>query len=112
MYYHVVGNIIGEQNYKGKLLEDTIGLYLTRVISNVGSLTYDGVQIGADFIIKLGSQTIVMETGIGEKAYTQIEATRRRIGQVTYGLVVSDATLSLSTDKQSVSIPLHYFFLL
>lgn len=112
MYYHVVGNIIGEQNYKGKLLEDTIGLYLTRVISTFDSLTYDSAKLGADFIIKPGNQTIVMETGIGEKAYTQIEATWGRIGQIKYGLAVSNATLSLSPDKQSVSIPLHFFFLL
>jgi uncharacterized protein len=112
MYYHVVGNIIGEQNYKGKLLEDTIGLYLTRILTNNGSLTYDSSEGGADFIIRLGNQTIVLETGIGEKAYKQIEQTSGRIGQVTYGLVVSNTSLSLSPDKKTVSIPLHYFFLL
>lgn len=112
MYYHVVGNIIGEQNYKGKLLEDTVGLYLMRLLSTIGSLTYDSAERGADFIIRLGNQTVVLETGMGEKAYAQIEATRGRIKHVTYGLVVSNAPLTLSPDEQSVRIPLHYFFLL
>ena len=112
MYYNFVGNIIGQKNYMGKLLEDTIGLYLTRCLVNKNaSLTYDSAQSGADFIIRLHEQNILMEVGLGEKGFAQIENTAQRV-KAKYGIVISNAPLALNPDKTTLNIPLPYFLLL
>ena len=112
MYYNFVGNIIGQKNYMGKLLEDTVGLYLTRCLVNKNaSLTYDSAEGGADFIVRLHEQNILMEVGYGEKAFTQIKNSSRRV-KAKYGIVVSNAPLALSSDQTAINIPLPYFLLL
>lgn len=112
MYYNFVGNIIGEYSYMGKLLEDTAGLYLTGYLVNKNaSLTYDSAQSGADFIIRLHEQNIVMEVGTGEKGFAQVENTAQRV-KSKYGIVVSNAPLVLNQDQTAINIPLSYFLLI
>lgn len=113
MYYNLIGNIMKEANYMGKLLEDTIGLYLTRYLWGKSySLTYDISEGGADFIIRIGSheQNIIIEVGYGQKGFTQVRNTARRVS-MRYGLVVSMAQLQLNEDNTSVTVPLSYFLL-
>ena len=112
MYYNFVGNIIGQDTYMGKLLEDTVGLYLARCLVNKNvSLTYDSTAGGADFIIRIYEQNIILEVGYGEKGFTQINNTAKRV-KSKYGLVVSSAPLLINESKTAVNIPLSYFLLL
>lgn len=112
MYYNFVGNIIGQDAYMGKLLEDTVGLYLTRCLVNRNaSLTYDSSQSGADFIVRLNEQNIVMEVGTGEKGFAQVNNTAQRV-KSKYGIAVSDTPLVLNQDQTAINIPLSYFFLI
>lgn len=112
MYYNFVGNIIGQDTYMGKLLEDTVGLYLTRcLVHKNASLTYDSAAGGADLIIRLYEQNIILEVGYGKKGFTQINNTSQRV-KSKYGLVVSRAPLLINESKTAVNIPLSCFFLL
>lgn len=113
MYYNFVGNIIGREFYMGKFLEDTVGLYLVRYLVNKNaSLTYDSSQAGADFIVRLQEQNIILEVGYGKKmGFEQIKSTAKRV-KAKYGLVVSMTPLSINEEKTIVNIPLSYFLLL
>lgn len=112
MYYNFVGNIIREDSYRGKLLEDTVGLYLSRtVIQRNGSLTYDNKPDGADFIIRLGGENIIFEAGYGKKGFSQVENSASRI-KSKYGIAVSMSPLALNPTKTALTVPLSYFLLL
>lgn len=114
MYFNFIGNTRTESNYKGKLLEDTVGLYLTRLFSgkpNV-SITYDSAAGGADFIVRKGSESLVFEVGYGEKSFQQLETTMRKSGvNARYGILISQSPLAIDAEKNTVSIPLSYFLL-
>jgi predicted AAA+ superfamily ATPase len=112
MYYNFISNTIGEASYMGKLLEDTVGLYLTRYLwASTYSLTYDSSQLGADFIIRIGQTNIILEVGYGEKGFAQINNTSKR-ALSKYGLVISMAPLKINEEKTAVTIPLSYFLLI
>lgn len=112
MYFNFIGNIINESSYMGKLLEDTVGMYFVRYLSNKkASLVYDSSLGGADFFIKLGDQGIVVEVGYGEKNFKQIENTSKRI-KSKYGIALSMSPLNLNQEKTAVTIPLSYFLLI
>jgi uncharacterized protein len=111
MYFHFVGNIIDQDSYKGKLFEDTVGLYLNKYIYNKDtSLVYDSSQKGADFILRSRNQNIIMEAGYGKKGIRQIQTTASRIG-AKYGLSISMTPLTMGDDEKSVIVPISYFLL-
>ena len=49
MYFNFIGNTRTRENYKGKLLEDTVGLYLNRLFNGKPdtSVTYDSALGGS-----------------------------------------------------------------
>ncbi|MEK7169010.1 MAG: AAA family ATPase [Patescibacteria group bacterium] len=111
MYHNFIGNIIDKSSYMGKLLEDTVGMYLVRYLSNRNySLTYDSSMGGADFIAKVGSKNIIIEVGYGEKGFTQIMETFKRV-KAKYGMSVSMSPLILNEEKTAVAVPLSYFLI-
>ena len=99
-------------NYQGSLFEDTVGMYLNRILPKFGgfSLSYDVAEEGADFIISLGRQKIVMEVGAGEKGYRQIIKTSEKVNP-KYSLIISNNELEYSQEYNAVKIPLKYFLL-
>jgi predicted AAA+ superfamily ATPase len=112
MYYNFIGNTIAEPSYMGKLLEDTVGLYLTRYLTGKSfSLTYDSAQLGADFIIRRGLQNIILEAGYGQKGFAQIENTAQRV-HAKYGITISMSPLQINPSKTAITIPLTYFLLI
>lgn len=116
MYYNLVGSVEQYQNYKGRLLEDVVGMFLYRIYyGNVGvSLTYDPNEGGADFIIdyKTGdSGRIALEVGTGRKKCDQAIKTLNKYGG-KYGLIVSEGTLELHESHNCVQVPLDYFLLI
>lgn len=114
MYYKMIGNIISEKNYMGKLYEDLVGMYLHRVLYRrnvVASLTYDSAQGGADFIFSFGSEKIVIEVGVGNKDFRQVIATAKKT-MPKYSIIISGKNeLEYSEEANAVKIPLKYFLL-
>ncbi|MEK9183088.1 MAG: AAA family ATPase [Patescibacteria group bacterium] len=112
MYYNMVGNIIGNENYRGKLLEDVVGMYLNRLLYkkiNV-SITYDSAQGGADFIVGWERQRIIIEVGSGDKGARQIKNTMAKV-EARYGFTISSNYLNLIRDENILQVPLEYFLL-
>lgn len=115
MYYNLIGSVEQYDNYKGRLLEDIVGMYLTKAFaSNIGvSLSYDGRAGGADFILSIKPQgeKIVIEAGTGRKGTRQAVYTLKHI-KGKYGLIISPSQLTLHIEDNCVVIPLEYFLLL
>ncbi len=115
MYYKTIGNVIAEQNARGKLLEDLTGMYLYRLCDKKPSfsLTYDSAKGGADFIISIGENKIVMEVGMNKKEYKQVVQTKEKTKAV-YGIIISEQAKELEYNQESnaLKIPLKYFLLM
>jgi len=119
MYYNLVGSIEQYENYKGKLLEDVMGMYLMRLFGSklgITSLTYDSAELGADFILETKPQggKIVIEAGMGKKKQRGFDQVVNTLSKVEgkYGLLVSQGNLALDKEANCVSVPLEYFLLL
>ena len=112
MYYNFIGNVISAENYMGKLLEDTIGMYLSRFLFKKinTSLTYDNAQGGADFIMGFAKEKIIIEVGMGNKGIEQVVQTASKV-KAKYGLVISRNGLNISEEHNVVQLPLKYFLL-
>lgn len=115
MYFNLVGSVVAYDDYKGFLLEDIVSLYLSILtrqgLANMAgglSITYDGADNGADFIVSNDSRRICIEVGYGNKKPKQANASKVR-HKCVYGLTVSSSPLSKSTD--SVTVPLSFFLL-
>lgn len=115
MYYKTIGNIISEQNARGKLLEDLVGMYLYRLCDKKPffSLTYDSAKGGADFILNAGENKIVIEVGVNKKEYKQVTQTIEKVKAV-YGLIISEGAENLEYNQEAnaLKIPLKYFLLM
>ncbi len=109
---HLTDSRAIDVQHKGKLLEDTAGMYLYRHFSNtIGtSLGYDDAQGGADFIIDAGGRRIVIETGWNKLDGDQVIQTMQTV-EANYGLLVSSSPV-LGQNKNIVTIPFEFFFLL
>ena len=116
MYFSLVESTSKQDVFKGKVLEDAIGLSLRRLFSEkpLCSITYDSSEGGADFIINKNDNIIVIEVGYGKKNITQIVKTMERIGGKTpcYGILVSQNPLKIHPEENIVEIPISYFLLL
>lgn len=99
-------------HHKGKLLEDSVGMYLYRNFSNVvaASLGYDDAQGGADFIIEAGGKRIVIETGWNKRDGNQVIQTMREV-KANYGLLITNSSV-LEHKNDVVAVPFEFFFLL
>ncbi|MDO8527145.1 MAG: ATP-binding protein [Deltaproteobacteria bacterium] len=105
-------SVLHYENFKGKMLEDMVGLYLRRLFKSHGenSLTYDSAKGGADFILRRGKQTIVIEVGFGEKGFQQAEFTLERT-KGTYGLII-DRSEKIHKKDKILKVPLSFFLLI
>ncbi len=114
MYYKTMGNSITEQNSRGKLLEDLVGMYLYRLFEKQPnfSLNYDAEKGGADFVIGVGNEKIVVEVGVNKTTHKQVIQTARKVKAI-YGIVISEKAeaLEYSEDANVIKIPLKYFLL-
>jgi len=114
MYYKTIGNTITEQNARGKLLEDLVGMYLYRLFDKkLGySLNYDAEKGGADFVIGVGDTKIVIEVGSNKTIYRQVAQTAKKVS-AKYGIIISEKTdvLEYNEEGNAVKIPLRYFLL-
>ncbi len=113
MYYNFIGSLKKRHDGMGKLLEDTVGMYLVRYLSRKpsSSITYDSSEGGADFIVSVGEENIILEVGRGEKGFEQINKTAKKVN-AKYGLVISKDSLYFSEKDNAVRIPVEYFLLI
>ena len=114
MYYKTIGNTITEQNSRGKLLEDLVGMYLYRLFdkNSAFSLNYDAAKGGADFVVGVGDKKIVIEVGSNKTEYRQIIQTAKKVNAI-YGIIISAkaSILEYNEEENAVKIPLKYFLL-
>lgn len=98
--------------HRGKLLEDTVGMYIYRHFASVigVSFGYDDAQGGADFIIDTRSKRIAIETGWNKKDGNQLIKTMKETG-AAYGLLITNSATIEHYDNIIV-VPFEYFFLL
>lgn len=113
MYFNFIGSAKLREQYMGKLLEDTIGMYLVRYLTQKinTSINYDCAEGGADFIVSFGNEKIVIEAGIGSKGFRQALKSAKKVSP-KYSMVVANERLALSEDKSAVRVPLEYFLLM
>ena len=98
-------------SHKGKLLEDSVGMHLYNYISDKGlSFGYDDAQGGADLIVGGIGKKIVIEVGWKKDNIGQVLKTMGDTGG-DYGLLITDSHL-LKKNKNVVTVPFEYFFLL
>lgn len=114
MYYKTIGNTIGEQNARGKLLEDLVGMYLYRLCDKQPSfsITYDSAKGGADFILTMGDRKVVIEVGANKKEYRQVMQTAEKV-RAAYGIIFSDQaeTVEYNAEQNALKIPLRFLLL-
>lgn len=101
---------------RGMLLEDAAALHFYREFTTKrrGSVAHPYSAKGglADFVLRVANQRqIVIEMGMGEKAFSQAEAALAKCGG-DYGLVFSRSSLGINAAKTVVTVPLDYFFLM
>ena len=102
---------------RGRLLEDTVAMYLKRLFVNqpiAGVLEYDAAAGGADFVIMprgLKSESIVLEVGYNKTNSDQVAKTLKRFKNKR-GLVVTNRPLSLNKPAGVVFVPLSTFLAL
>jgi len=99
-------------NYQGNLLEDLVGMYLQKMLPHLErfAVTYDVADGGADFIVSLNEQHIVIEVGMGKKDYQQLQNTSSKI-KPKYNLIIASNEFAYSASHNTVKIPLQYFLL-
>ena len=112
--YSLLESIEGKnafQKYIGKYLEDIIAMYITQDIKLSNTLFYDASKGGADFIISLGSNNIIIEAGIGKKGVKQVVQTIKKYSG-KYGVVIAQDKLELLKDDNIIKIPLEMFLMM
>jgi len=98
------------ENYRSKLFEDVIVLYLKRVIPNaVLSYSSESKEVNPDFIIETREKPILLESGLTKKSTRQIKMSKI---EFRYGIIVSYNNKELSIKENTVFIPFHWFLLL
>ena len=109
---HLTDSRAIDAQHKGKLLEDSVGMYIYRNFSNVigASLGYDDAQGGADFIVDAGGRRIVIETGWNKRDASQAIQTMQEV-KANYGLLVTNSSV-LEQKNNVLTVPFEYFFLL
>jgi uncharacterized protein len=103
-----------DTRYRGKLLEDMVGMYLYRTLNrNNVTISYDPGAGSADFITDLPVGERAWEVGWGKNDAAQLYATMKKRG-IREGILVTDAPLAIRTsgDATVLTLPLNYFVLM
>ena len=98
--------------YRGILLEDSVGMYLHLYFSDAIGCTigYDTSRGGADFILDSGNKKIAIEVGWNKNDITQVLRSMQKY-KADYGLLVTNTPL-VALRQKVVIVPLSYFYLL
>ena len=76
-------------------------------------LNYDAESGGADFIVGIGSNNVVIEIGTNKKTSKQVIQTMKKI-KSSYGVIISERynILEVSENHNITKIPFKYFLLM
>src|SRR3989344_1775802 len=109
---HLTDSRAIDVQHRGKLLEDSVGMYLYRHFARTigSSLGYDDAKGGADFIIDAGGRRIVVETGWNKRSGAQAVQTMQEV-KANYGLLVTNSSV-VENVNGVITVPFEYFFLL
>ena len=113
-FFRITGNVQTFQTRKGKLLEDLVGAHLYRefVSRGAGTVRYDAMQGGADFILQIeNKRQIAIEVGLGKKDKTQLIQTMKKT-PCEYGITISANTLAWDNELRILDLPLDYFLMM
>lgn len=98
------------ENYRSKLFEDVIVLYLKRVIPNVVlSYSSENKGVNPDFIIETRDKPILFESGLTKNSTRQINKSKI---DFRYGIIVSFHNTNIAIKDNIVFIPFQWFLLL
>lgn len=76
-----IGLLVDSEEVLGSLLEDIVAFYLHLLTKlRMGRLSYELARGGADFVLELGDEKIVIEVGLGKAKKSQVKRTMERIG--------------------------------
>jgi len=112
-FFRITGNMQTFQTRKGKLLEDLVGAHLYRefVSRGAGTVRYDAMQGGADFILQIeNKRQIAIEVGLGRKDKKQLIQTMKKIS-CEYGITISTNTLTWDNELRILDLPMDYFLM-
>ncbi|MBM4177579.1 ATP-binding protein [Candidatus Gribaldobacteria bacterium] len=102
-------------HFKGKLLEDTVGLVCYKFLRAIpgASLVFDVAAGGADFILKTNEKMFVVEVGFGNKDNQQIINTVNRIGKNKniFSILISQRE-ELEIADGVLRLPIKFFLLI
>ncbi|MDD3607828.1 MAG: AAA family ATPase [Candidatus Moranbacteria bacterium] len=109
---HLTDSRAIDTQHKGKLLEDSVGMYLYRHFSGIigASLGFDDAQGGADFIVDAGGKRIVIETGWNKRNANQAIQSMTD-AKAHYGVLVTNSSV-LEHKDNVVTVPFDFFYLL
>jgi predicted AAA+ superfamily ATPase len=109
---HLTDSRAIDTQHKGKLLEDSVGMYLYRHFSGIigASIGYDDAQGGADFIVDAGGKRIVIETGWNKRDASQAIQSMQE-AKAQYGVLVTSSSV-LEQKNNVVTVPFEFFYLL
>ncbi len=107
------GRIYGDRltvNLRAKLYEDTLAMYLKRILSQ-GVVSFGfGEKKNPDFVIETMDKPVLLEIGVNKKTGTQIKT----YGNYRYGIVVNASLEHPEFNDQSriMFVPLKWFLLM
>ena len=113
-FFRITSNPQTFQTRKGKLLEDLVGAHLYRefVSRGTGTVRYDAMQGGADFVLQIeNKRQIAIEVGLGTKDKKQLIQTMKKI-PCEYGIAISTNTLAWNNELRILDLPLDYFLMI
>jgi len=109
LYARIYGDKI-DKNLRAKLYEDTLAMYLKRILSQ-GIVSFGfGKKKNPDFVIETMNQPVLMEVGINKKTSNQIKT----YGNYRYGIIINATMQNLEFDDNNriIYMPLKWFLML
>ncbi|MGY6561906.1 MAG: DUF4143 domain-containing protein [Luteibaculaceae bacterium] len=98
------------EQFKSKLIEDIIVMYLRRVLTDgIISFLSGNNEVNPDFVIETRDKPILLEVGTSKTSTRQIKQSNV---SYRYGILVSDGIVEPTLKNNCIQIPLSWFLLL
>ena len=109
LYARIYGDRL-DRNLRAKLYENTLAMYLKRILSQ-GIVSFGfGKKKNPDFVIETMDQPVLMEVGINKKTSNQIKT----YGKYRYGIIINATMQNLEFDDNNriIYMPLKWMLML
>ena len=113
IYLRLISDITSNEHAKYKITEDLVAMYFSEIFEDIGkwALMYDGNHTGANFIISLGEESIIIQIGTARQWVKRILETRKKIPS-KYGIIITENQLDYDPVSGIILIPLRMFLLI